>query len=57
MKKVLYFLILCFAVMGCIGGIGYSVYCKAYQIAVGVVVLSWLAWPRFVDNFNKMFFS
>ena len=47
MKKIGYFLLLILCVIGCIGGIGYSIYCGAWPVAIGVAVLAYTAWPKF----------
>jgi len=49
MKKVYYFLMLCLYMLGCIGGIGYSVYNGAWPVAVGVAALGYMAWPKFIE--------
>lgn len=54
MNKVIIFFLLCLAFMGIIGGIGYTVYDKAYPIAVGIAVAGWMAWSKFKELFNKM---
>ena len=54
MKKFGYLLLLALCVMGAIGGFGYSMYCKAYPIAAGVVVLAYTAWPKFKEYFTKL---
>jgi hypothetical protein len=49
-------LVLFFAyIMGSIGGVGYSIYCKAYVIAVAVVVLAAMAFPAFKKHWNNLF--
>ena len=45
MKKIGYFILLALCVMGAIGGVGYSLYCEAYPIAAGVVVLGLYSEP------------
>jgi MFS superfamily sulfate permease-like transporter len=52
MKKVYYFVMLCLCALGFIGGIGYSVYCGAWYVVVGVVALGYTAWPKFVGYFK-----
>lgn len=54
MKKIISFVMLCLCVMGAIGGIGYSLYCGAYPIAVGVVALAYAAWPKFREYFINL---
>jgi hypothetical protein len=54
MNKVIIFFLLCLAFMGIIGGIGYTVYDKAYPIAVGIAVAGWMAWPKFKELFCKL---
>lgn len=43
MKKIGYFFGLCAYVIGSIGGFGYAAYCKAWFIAVCIVVLAYMA--------------
>lgn len=54
-KKFLSFILLSLAVLGCIGGLGWSLYNGGYVIAVGVVGLTYLAWPEIVKNFKVLF--
>ena len=54
MKKFLYFFGLAAYVLGAIGGFGYAMYCKAYVIAVAVVVLAAMAFPTAKTFFNKL---
>jgi hypothetical protein len=49
MKKVGVFFLLCFAFMGIVGGIGYTIDAKAYPIAAGVAVAGWMALPKFKE--------
>ena len=44
-KQILRMVILIAYVMGAIGGTGYALYCRAYVIAIAVVVLAVLAFP------------
>ena len=44
-KQILRMVILMAYVMGAIGGTGYALYCRAYVIAIAVVVLAVLAFP------------
>lgn len=52
MKKLISTLLAFLAVMGIVGGIGYTVYSKAYPIAAGIAVVGWMAWPKFKELFN-----
>lgn len=54
MKKIYYLIMFFLCVMGAIGGIGYSLYCGAYPIAVGVVALAYTAWPKFREYFINL---
>ena len=54
MKKLGYLLLLALCVVGAIGGIGYSIFCKAYPVAVGVAVLTYSAWPNIKNYFTKL---
>lgn len=52
-KKFLSFILLSLAVLGCIGGLGWSLYNGGYVIAVGVVGLTYLAWPEIVRHWKN----
>lgn len=54
MKKIGYLILMCLCAMGAIGGFGYSLYCEAYPIAAGVVVLAYSAWPKVKEYYNKI---
>ena len=52
MKKLLYFFVLALSLLGAIGGIGYTIWQKAYVIAIGIAALSFLAWPKIREYFK-----
>lgn len=54
MNKILAFFLLVIAFMGVVGGIGYTVYYKAYPIALGIGVVVWMAWPRIKETFERL---
>ena len=54
MKKIFYFIMICLAVLGAIGGIGYTIYCHAYVISVGVAGLAFMAFPTIKDYVKKL---
>lgn len=39
--------------MGSIGGFGYAMYSKAYVIAAAIVLLSYMAFPKAKEYFEK----
>lgn len=49
MKKIISFALICLYALGVIGGIGYTLCCGAYLIALGVAALGWMAWPKVVE--------
>lgn len=53
-KKILCFLGICLAVLGVIGGIGYSAYNGAWHIAIGVGYCGYLAWPKIMEMVAKL---
>lgn len=55
MKKILYFFLLFLAVIGLLGGIGYTLWCNAVPIAVGIGVLGYMAYPMAKEWYNKLF--
>lgn len=54
MTKILYFILLFLAVIGLLGGIGYTIYYGAYVVTIGIAVLGYLAYPSFIDYFNEL---
>lgn len=54
MKKFLYLLGLAAYAVGSIGGFSYACYCKAYFIAVCVVALAVMAFPKAKEFFTKL---
>lgn len=54
MKKVLAFVLLILTVVGVIGGIGYTIYEKAYFVTVGLVVAGFVIWPRVKELFKEL---
>lgn len=46
---------LALAALGSIGGLGWSLYNGSYVIAVGVVGLTYMAWPEIVRHFKVLF--
>ena len=54
MKSILAFLVLAFAVLGLVGGIGYTAYNGAYFIAVGIIILGYLAYPKAKEMFKSI---
>ena len=54
MKKIFYFVMICLAALGVIGGIGYTIYCHAYVISIGVAGLSFMAFPTVKDYVKKL---
>lgn len=52
MKKYFYFVMLFLYVIGTIGGIGHLLYIHEYVTAVGVAILSFMAWPTAVSYFK-----
>ena len=39
--------------MGSVGGFGYAMYCEAYVIAVAIVLLSIMAFPKAKEYFHN----
>ena len=55
MKKILVFLVLALAVLGLLGGIGYTIYYGGYPITLGIAVLGYLAYPKANEMFKSLF--
>lgn len=54
MNKILSFFLLILTFVGVVGGIGYTVYYKAYPIAVGIGVVGCMVWPKVKEIFEKL---
>ena len=48
-KSIIAFILMVLSLVGILGGIGYSIYCGAYVIAVGLVAAGYLAYPKFME--------
>jgi hypothetical protein len=56
-KNLFHGLMLFLYVLGTINGIGYSCWIGEYVTAVGVAVLSFMAWPTAKDYFNQLYYQ
>ena len=54
MKKYFSFIMICLYVLGVIGGLGWTLYSGGYVIAVGVVAVAYMAWPKLVEYFRDL---
>ena len=54
MKKYFSFIMICLYVLGIIGGLGWTLYSGGYVIAVGVVAVAYMAWPKLVEYFRDL---
>ena len=54
MKKYFSFLMICLYILGVIGGLGWTLYSGGYVIAVGVVAVAYMAWPKLVEYFRNL---
>ena len=54
MKKVLYLILLFMAVVGILGGIGYTAYYKVYPIAICLLASGYVCYPGVKDLFSKL---
>lgn len=54
MNKILIFLLLILTFLGIIGGIGYTLYNKAYVITAGLIAAGYVAWPRLKELFEQL---
>ena len=54
MEKIYVFFVLCLYVLGTIGGIGYTIFCGGYPIALGVVALAVMAYPKAKEYWQKL---
>lgn len=54
MKKYFSFIMICLYVLGIIGGLGWTLYSGGYVIAVGVMAVAYMAWPKLVEYFRDL---
>lgn len=54
MKKILYFFVICLYALGFIGGLGWTLYNRAFLIAFGVFTLGVMAFPTLKTLFHKL---
>lgn len=54
MSKIKYFFILTLAILGVVGTIGWLTYCNAWVILAGALMVDYLAYKPFVENFKKL---
>lgn len=54
MKKVYCFVMMCLCIVGAIGGIGYTAFNGEYHITIGLLALSYTAWPEFKEYVIKL---
>ena len=54
MKKVLYLILLFMAVVGILGGIGYTAYYKVYPITICLLASGYVCYPGVKDLFKKL---
>ena len=54
MKKYFSFIMICLYILGVIGGLGWTLYSGGYVIAVGVVAVAYMAWPKLVEYFHDL---
>ncbi len=53
-KKILSFVLLCLAIVGSIGGVGYACYNHAWIFCASVLSLTYLAWPKIKECFTNL---
>ena len=54
MKKVFYLILLFLALIGIVGGIGYTIYFGAYVVSVGLVAAGYLVYPKVVELIKSL---
>ena len=45
---------ICLYILGTIGGLGWVLYSKGYVIAVGVVAVAVMAWPKVKEYYHAL---
>lgn len=55
MKCLFGFIVICLWLLGAIGGVGYSIYCEAWVIAVGVFANAVLAFFKVKEIYKETF--
>lgn len=49
-----YFFMLCAYVLASVGGFGYAAWGGSWPIAVSIILLAWMAWPKFNEYRKKL---
>ena len=55
MKSLFGFIVICLWLLGALGGVGYSIYCEAWVIAVGVLANAVLAFFKVKEIYKDTF--
>lgn len=55
MKSLFGFIVICLWLLGALGGVGYSIYCEAWVIAVGVLTNAVLAFFKVKEIYKETF--
>lgn len=53
-KNFYYFFMFCAYILASIGGFGYAVMGGSWPVAISIVLLAIMAWPKFTEYFNKL---
>ncbi len=54
MVKLFYFVMVCAYILASFGGFGYAAWGGSWPIAISIVLLAWMAWPKFSEYFKKL---
>ena len=49
------FILVLMSIVGSIGGFGWSLYNHSYVPAVGIIILTYLAWPQIKEHWYNIF--
>ena len=55
MKSLFGFIVICLWLLGALGGVGYSIYCEAWVITVGVLANAVLAFFKVKEIYKDTF--
>lgn len=53
-NRLYYFMMICAYVLATLGGFGYAAWGGSWLIALAILALAFMAWPKFMEYNNKL---
>lgn len=52
-QSIIAFIMVCAYVVATLGGFGYALWGGSWPVAISIILLAWMAWPKF-NEFRKI---